>query len=84
MLTVLSLKEVPVEVDLAIEAAGYNPNYSKYQIDPSDLGDVVETYEGHLVMGTVENKDFYVKAIHHIAKYGQKRLDEIESSEIDE
>lgn len=62
MFNTLSLKEVPVEVDLAIEALGFVPNYSKYA-NGTDLGDSIDVLEGHIVMGRVVDKEYHVFAI---------------------
>lgn len=62
MFNTLSLKEVPVEVDLAIEAGGYTPVYSQYGNKELDMRRVTRLIEGHGVQGVIdeESKTFTV------------------------
>lgn len=65
MFNTLSLKEVPVEVDLAIEAGGYIPVYSQYGNKELDMRRVTQLIEDHAVQGVIDEdaKTFTVYGI---------------------
>lgn len=61
----LSLKEVPVEVDLGVEALGYTPDYSRFgnASEEFDIRRVGITVEGHQVAGIIDGDKMFIEAV---------------------
>ncbi|MNC05516.1 hypothetical protein D3C76_77510 [compost metagenome] len=57
MFNTLPLKEVPVEVDLGVEASGYTPVYTRYGSTELDMRRVTRLVEGHSVQGIINEDD---------------------------
>lgn len=86
MYPTLSLKEVPVEVDLAVEAAGHVPDYRKYGVAGSafDLRRITLEVDGYSVTGLCDDGKLYIESVTAPTRLNQKTLDAIEASEKDE
>lgn len=86
MFNTLSLKEVPVEVDLAIEAGGYIPVYTQYGTKELDMRRCTRLVEGHQVTGVIdeEAKTFTVFGVSIEARLNQKTIDVLEATATDE
>lgn len=82
MFNTLSLKEVPVEVDLAIEAGGYTPVYSMYGNKELDMRRCTRLIEGHQVSGVIDEdlKTFTVYGVSIEARLNQKTIDALDAS----
>lgn len=64
-MNILCLKDLPVEVDLGVEAAGYIPDYSKFgntseEFDMRRIGIIVEGYQ---VAGIATDGKLYIEAV---------------------
>lgn len=81
MYPTLSLKEVPVEVDLAVEAAGHNPDYRKYGVAGSafDLRRITLEVDGYSVTGLVDDGKLYIESVTAPTRLNQKTLDYLDS-----
>lgn len=82
-MNIVCMKDVPVEVDLGIEAQGYTSNYSLFgsKIDGFDMRRITIMVEGYQVAGIADSGNFFVESVTAPSRLNQKTLDAIEASE---